>query len=183
MTLPRPRISGMHTTVNKLLLTAATTLALVGVSPRLAEAETATSTVAVSGSVNSSCLTPTTANLGFGSYNPLAAAAKTATTTISVVCTYSTPLTVSLSAGTTTGGSIGQRLMVRSGAANTLRYNLYTSSAYSTVWGNGTTGSTVHGTGAGMNTSVAFTVYGQIPANQNVPVGTYNDTITVTIEY
>jgi spore coat protein U-like protein len=70
-----------------------------------------------------------------------------------------------------------------------LEYYLYTSLGANTVWGDGTgsTG-TVTGTGNGLGVpnGIQHTVYGELPisaANQAVAVGTYTDTITVTVEY
>ena len=64
--------------------------------------------------------------------------------------------------------------------AHTLNYNLYTTNTRTTVWGDSTAGtSKVNANG----TIVAKTVYGRIPALQNAFVGSYSDTITVTIAF
>src|ERR1700752_3006161 len=71
----------------------------------------------------------------FGAFNPFGPAV-TSTGTISVTCsggTASSPYTIALSTGS---GTYAQRYM-----NSTLKYNLYTSSAYTTVWGDGTGGS------------------------------------------
>jgi spore coat protein U-like protein len=71
--------------------------------------------------------------------------------------------------------------------ANTLQYNLYTTAAFTTVFGDGSGASqTEAGTGAGVATAVSFTVFGQLPdnaTNQAVVPGAYTDTITVTVTY
>jgi spore coat protein U-like protein len=71
--------------------------------------------------------------------------------------------------------------------ANTLQYNLYTTAAFTTVFGDGSGASqTESGAGAGVATAVAFTVFGQLPdnaTNQAVVPGAYTDTITVTVTY
>ena len=71
--------------------------------------------------------------------------------------------------------------------ANTLQYNLYTTAAFTTVFGDGTGASqTEPGTGAGIATAVTFTVFGQLPdnaTNQAAVPGGYTDTITVTVTY
>jgi spore coat protein U-like protein len=69
---------------------------------------------------------------------------------------------------------------------DTLQYNLYTSGAFATLFGDGTTGSTMPGTGIGLATAVALTVFGSLPdsaANQAVSTGAYADTISVTVTY
>ena len=157
---------------------AATALAAAG----SASAATATTTFGVTATVLKTC--SVAANpLGFGSYTP-GAGALSANTTVNVKCTKGTTFTVALNGGTTTGGTIGQRLM--SNGTDTLQYNLYTTAAFATVFGDGTTGSTMPGTGTGIATAVAVTVFGNLPdnaTNQNVSTGAYSDTINVTVTY
>jgi spore coat protein U-like protein len=64
-----------------------------------------------------------------------------------------------------------------------LNYNIYTSAARTTVWGNGTSGTaTIGGTGTG--TSQSVTVYGRVGSGQtSVPAGAYADTVAVTVTY
>jgi spore coat protein U-like protein len=84
----------------------------------------------------------------------------------------------------TGGGSYASRSM--SSGSNHLNYNLYTTSGYSIVWGDGTGGTeTVSGSFPPSIGSAArdHTVYGRIPAQQNAYVGIYSDTITVTVNY
>jgi spore coat protein U-like protein len=153
-------------------------------------ASTATTTFTVSATVLKNC-TASATNLGFGNYTQ-GSGTVTSTSTVSVLCTNGTTFTVALNGGTTTGGTIAQRLLAETGGSGTLQYNLYTSNTYATVFGNGTTGSTESGTGAGMAAAdaQAFTVYGQLPdnaTNQAAPVvgasTVYTDTITVTVTY
>ena len=140
------------------------------------------SSVSATASVLASCQTPSTNTLAFGTYNPALASANDASTTLTVRCTGGTPIVVSLNKGTTTGASIAQRKLVS--GTNTLNYNLYTSSARTTVWGETASVDTVSGTGSGLGTDVTFTVYGRIPPGQNNAVpGNYSDLITVTVTY
>ena len=141
-----------------------------------------TATFQVSATVLTACTVSATA-LAFGNYTP-GSGAITNTSTINVACTKSSPYSVTLNGGSTTGGTIAQRLMTN--GAQTLQYNLYTSNAYATLLGDGTTGSKVSATGAGLTVPNPITVYGQLPdtvANQSVPAGTYTDTITVSVSY
>jgi spore coat protein U-like protein len=93
--------------------------------------------------------------LAFPAYVP-GGGAMTQTSTVSVKCTKSSAYTVALNGGNTAGGTVAQRLM--GSGANTLQYNLYTTTAHTVVWGDGT-GSSV------------------------TQPGTYTDTITVTVSY
>jgi spore coat protein U-like protein len=148
-----------------------------------ANSATTTTTFAVTETVQATC-TATATTLGFSAYTP-GAGTKANNSTISVKCTKNTPYTISLSGGSTIGGTIAQRLMAS--GANTLQYNLFTTAAFSQIFGDGSgTSKTVAGTGAGVATANAVTVFGQLPdsaANQAAVAGSYTDTITVTVTY
>lgn len=150
-----------------------------------ASAATRTTTFGVSANVAANCLV-SASPMSFGDYD--GTAPRPGSSDISVRCSNGAPYTLALNVGTTTGASFAQRLLAF--GTNTLEYNLYTSSAYTSIWGDGVGGSTatVTGTGTGMsNASIQTrTVYGELVnsvANQDAPVGSYSDTITVTIEY
>jgi spore coat protein U-like protein len=159
------------------------TLAAGVIAAGVAQAATTTTTFAVTATVQATCSATATA-LPFGAYTP-GAGALSNNSTISVKCTKNTPYTVALNAGTTTGGAFTQRLMAS--GANTLQYNLYTSAAFTTVFGDGTGSTqTSAGTGAGIATANTLTVFGQLPdsaTNQAAIPGSYSDTITVTVSY
>lgn len=131
----------------------------------------------------------TATTLAFGSYSPLGGPAVDSSNTITVTCTallntISASYTVALNRGS--AASFDPRQMQN--GANVLNYNIYTTVAHSTIWGDGTS-STV--TQAGSCSSVIigscssiFTGFGNIPAGQNTTVpGSYSDTITVTITF
>jgi spore coat protein U-like protein len=115
------------------------------------------------------------------------------TSNLSVLCTNTTPYSVSLNGGNT--GTIAQRLLVSSGV--NVNYNLYTDNTYGTIWGDGTTGKTVGlngstvvqssgGTlgGAGTGATQTLTIYGQVAAPQAaVAPGTYTDNIIATVNF
>lgn len=136
--------------------------------------------------------TASTAAVAFGTYDPLATAADDSTGRVTVVCTYvsggtsQVGFTVALSAGGS--GSYAQRRL-RAGTP-VLNYNLYTDTARSRIWGNGSNGTSVAsgsftiGPGVGnRRREAAYTVYGRIPALQDVAPGSYADTITVTLTF
>lgn len=142
-------------------------------------AATATTTFNVTATVVSVC-TVTATSLGFGTYNASSGTATDATSTISVTCSNGTTYTTALDAGLGSGAAVNSRLMTS--GANTLSYGLYTTSARTTLWGDGTLStSTTSGTGNG--SAQALTVYGRIPVNQFVTAGSYADTITATVTY
>ena len=126
--------------------------------------------------------TISSAGVAFGAYNPRATGADDVTGTISVACapSVSAPV-VQLSTGQS--GSYSTRRL-EAGSWD-LNYNLYTNTARTTVWGNGTGGSQSQtlsgGTVSGGQRRFSRTVYGRIPALQNVGVGSYSDTVVMTV--
>jgi spore coat protein U-like protein len=148
-----------------------------------AHAATTATNFTVTSTLLATC-SATATTLAFGTYTP-GTGALTGNGTVTVKCTKNSPYTVALNRGTTAGGTVAQRLMAS--GANTLQYNLFTSAAFTTVFGDGTgTSKTEAGTGAGIATATAFTVFGQLPdnaINQTAVPGSYSDTITVTISY
>jgi len=158
--------------------------ALLATAGAAQAANPATTTFQVSATVLKNCTVAAT-NVAFGNYTPTAGAVA-ANGTVSVKCTKNTAFTVSLDKGTTAGGAIAQRLM-SDGTGDTLQYNLYTTSGFANVWGDGTGPSvTQGGAGAGLGTAVALTVYGNLPdnaTNQAVPPNAYTDTVTVSVAY
>ena len=160
----------------------ATMAAAALVAAGTASAAIVTTTFGVSATVLKTC--SVAANpLGFGNYTP-STGALAANTTVNVKCTKTTPFTVTLNGGSTAGGAIAQRLMTN--GTDTLQYNLYTTAAFATLFGDGTTGVGVAGVGTGLASAVAVTVYGSLPdnaANQAVSTGAYTDTINVTVTY
>jgi spore coat protein U-like protein len=149
------------------------------------DAATATANLSVTASVTANC-TITTAPVAFGAYDPVVANATTAlngTGTVSVTCTSGDSTTVTLGQGANAGGGSTDAAPVRrlnDGATDYLSYSLYQDAGRSTVWGN-TAGTGVAYTGTG--TVTVLTVYGAVAAGQNVPAGSYSDTVIATITF
>jgi len=117
--------------------------------------------------------------VNFGAYNVFAAAPDdNGVGTVQVNCNGAGK-TVSVTMDTGLGGSYTPRVM-RYGA-NTLSYNLYSDAARRAIWGDGSGGSSAVGVGGKVNTTLD--VFGRIPAGQNVSVGAYSDSITVTVTF
>jgi len=122
--------------------------------------------------------------VAFGGYDPQSGSNDDGVGTIDVGCHPSDGApTVSLSAGSS--GSFAARTMLSGGSG--LDYNLYTTSARNVVWGDGFGGSvTVTLTGGSVSAGTrryTRSVFGQVPASQNVPAGSYGDTITLTVTF
>ena len=141
---------------------------------------------ATSWAVLESCTVSATP-LPFGVYNPASASPADATGTISVTCDVSLiGLFASWSIRMSPGGSASYAPRRLSSGAATLSYNLYTSSAHTTVWGDGSASTAIVSDSqtllVGSNTE-HYTVYGRIPPLQDVRAGSYSDSIVVTVMY
>ena len=126
----------------------------------------------------SAACTVSTTSVNFGAYDPKSGTADDSTGSVEVTCDkgpHPKNSTIALSPGNS--GTYAARQM--ESGANILTYNLYSNAARSQIWGDGSGGSFT----LGYNASGTFTVYGRIPALQNVQAGTYSDSLTVTITF
>jgi spore coat protein U-like protein len=155
--------------------------AIAGAFGTAASAATATANLGVSATVTNNC-TISTAALAFGSYDPVVAHASTnldGTGTVIVACTKGATATIGLGLGSNASGSV--RRMKDSGT-NYITYELYQDSGRSTVWG--TAGGALLSPGAAPSKVARnFTVYGRVASDQDVPAGTYNDTVVATVNF
>jgi spore coat protein U-like protein len=129
------------------------------------------------------CTIGTTA-VAFGAYNPQGAPVTDGTGTITLACpTAVTAPVVALGAGV--NGTIATRKLAS--GANRINYNLYTTTTRNVIWGDGTSGSVTltfsGGVLSGGTRNFSHTVYGRIPALQNVKAGAYTDTVIVTVNF
>lgn len=127
----------------------------------------------------------TTTGINFGAYDVFAATPRDTSGTVTVACDRNTQrrtnITISVGPSPSSGG-FNPRQMRRTSGTDRLNYNLYTSPSMSTVWGDGSAGtSTVLLRRVSRRQPEVTTIYGRIPPGQNVSVGTYSDTVTVTI--
>ncbi|WP_395826979.1 spore coat U domain-containing protein [Collimonas sp.] len=123
--------------------------------------------------------------VAFGSYASPGSTSATGTGTVTVTCN-GLGLLVSYTIQLTAGNGTFPTRLLKSGATNSLSYNIYTDNARSIVWGDGSAGtSTVTDSyllSLG-NNARNYKAYGLIPGGQNQPAGTYTDTLTITITY
>lgn len=151
--------------------------------------------LAWSASAHALCVQPlctvslTTTNVAFGTYSPLLYGNTTTSGSVKVafggVAGLLIPFSIAISAGSSANFSTRT---LRSGT-NTLNYNLYIDSAYTTIWGDGSAGTQVASGSVtldvnGLAPAQTFWVYGSIPGRQlTVAPGSYSDTLTVTMTY
>jgi spore coat protein U-like protein len=150
-----------------------------------ATASTSTTNLSVTASVGGACVVSTNA-VSFGSYDPLSANASAAlngTGTVTVTCTNGTDGTITLGEGANADSGSSTSVPLRrmsDGAGNFLSYFLYQDPSRNNVWANTAGTGSVHN---GDGTSTALTVWGQVTGGQNVPAGSYSDTVVVTITF
>jgi len=133
-----------------------------------------------------------TSGVAFGVYDSSLETPNDSTGALTVTCTYvtgsATRVSYEVALSTGNSGNYAQRLL-RAGTA-TLNYNLFDSATRTRVWGNGTAGTglvggtLLVGPGVGNNTrQESHPVYGRIPARQDAAIGTYSDSIMVTLTF
>lgn len=142
-------------------------------------AATVGTTFNVTTSVVSAC-SVSAANLAFGNYDPLSVLNTDGTTTVTVTCSLLAPYNIGFDTGLH-GSSVSTREMQLDGETETIGYGLYRDALRTLNWGNTVGTDTLSGVGTGL--AIPTAVYGRISAQQNVPVGSYADTITVTVTY
>ena len=147
-----------------------------------ANAGSAQSNLSVSANVTSTC-TINAGSLSFGSYDPVAGTQVDGSATVSVACTKGASAQITLGQGTHAAGGSTDAVPNRRMAdgSNNLQYSLFSDASRSVTWAN-TAGTSV---GYASTTSAAssLTVYGRIAAGQDVPAGSYTDTVVATVSF
>lgn len=167
--------------LSKLTLCLAVVGALLIRAHQPAQAGTATANLAVSATIANNCTISTIA-VGFPNYDPIVAHASTpddsTAGSVTVTCTKGAAATIGLGLGANASGT----QMRMANGTNYLNYALYQDSGHATVWGNSGTG--LYSPGAAPSKAPrTFTVYGRIPAAQDLPAGTYTDTVVATVNF
>ena len=167
----------------KKLLIATLAVVLAGVSIN-SYADTATSNLGVSASIAATC-TISTSPAAFGAYDPVVthkSAPLDVTGTVTTTCTNGSAVLITLGQGANadTGSDDATPLRRVKSGSNYLSYFLYSDTGRTTEWGNDTS-SVIPDPGPGA--ASALTIYGRMPADQNMPVGSYTDTVVATVTF
>lgn len=128
--------------------------------------------------------------LSFGSYNPFSVTPLDITTVATITCTSNrgSGEGVAITTSLTRGGapSFSPRKM-RNGVGNTLDYNLYTTTARTVIFGDGSPGTSTHSASGTASRFVPLvitdSIFGRIFAGQDPNVGTYSDTLIYTVTF
>lgn len=137
----------------------------------------------VTASINTVC-TASSPTLDFGGYNPVTTNALTSldsSTTITLNCSRDGSVTLGFDLGVNAAGShcgaSPQRCMAN--GSDYLNYNIYASTNDRTsgsAWTSPVSETISGGT-------AAVSIYGRVPAGQDVKVGSYSDTLVATVYY
>lgn len=126
--------------------------------------------------------TVSTTPVNFAAYDVFVAAPVASTGTVTVVCTNAPPVIATVTIGpSTNSGGFNPRQMRHLTLPDLLNYNLYLDAAMLTIWGDGTLGTAAASNKVKKNNPWVSTIYGRIPAGQDVTAGAYRETLTVTV--
>ena len=149
-------------------------------------AATTSASFQVTAAVQKTCQLQSVNNLTFANYDTMAASATTSTTTFQFRCNKNTAYQIAIDNGTHYGqGSVATDRSMQGNVTTTayLSYELYRDSGYSQAWGATLGTNTLNGTAAN-NSWTTTTIYGSIPAGQDVISQSYTDaTVTITVNY
>lgn len=137
--------------------------------------------VLAASSADAATCTVSATSVGFGAYNVFDSAPSDSTATILLRCNGN-------ARNIAVGISDGEEPLFdwrRLGKGKErLLYNLYRDAGRFAIWGDGSGGTQMHvQSEVPNNTEVPLTVYGRIPAGQDVSAGAYSDSVVVTINY
>ena len=116
-------------------------------------------------------------------YDSLSTNPTDSTGSISIACNEAPPPDVTVQIGrSATSSGFAPRSMKHSSLPDLLHYNLFTSAAMNTIWGDGTGGTPDSAyRKSPKNKPEVVTIYGRMPAGQDISAGTYSDSLVVTI--
>lgn len=128
--------------------------------------------------------TITTTPVNFGVYDVFANLPLYSTGSVTVDCKNPDrkplPITIYINQGS--AGSFTPRQMLSS-LGDRLNYYLFIDSSRTTIWGDGTGGSSVVTAIVSKDTVFNSIVYSSVPAGQNVSAGIYSDALTATVNW
>lgn len=132
------------------------------------------------GAADAAQCTVSATSVNFGAYNVFDTKPNDSTGTITLKCNGGAK---HVSVGLSRGGTLSYALRFMK-LLEPLFYNLYLDASRTVIWGDGSLGTQVDIIGDPPNNkNVELTVFGRIPAGQDVSAGSYSDTVTVIVNY
>ncbi len=129
------------------------------------------------------CSVTPVGSISFGNYDVFSTVPLDAVGTIQITCDLTEAHTIITLGPSQNGSGFSPRQMKNVSSGDLLAYNLFTNTARTTVWGDGTGGTSTVTQRVFKKTPAIVTIYGRMAAAQNVRSGTYTDTVTVTINW
>ncbi|MGH8849472.1 MAG: Csu type fimbrial protein [Casimicrobiaceae bacterium] len=128
-----------------------------------------------------SCTVSSSPKLGFPDYDVFVPSPTTTSQIAKFRCDVKqTTITIGIGRSATSG-SISNRQLAQTAGTGRLNYNIYKDGGYSSLWGDGTAGTSP----LMVNTTAKTTsvpIYGKIDPGQDAPVGIYKDTVIVSVD-
>lgn len=151
-----------------------------------ASAQSVSSSFPMSLTVMPVCQINSVSGLTFVSYDPTnPGAAATAAGAIYVACTKTATAVVSLDQGQapSAGSSCAAPQRRMTNGSNFLAYNIFTDAGLTQPWGCSPGSNTLSFSSLSAFSPVKLVPYGYSPSSQDVPAGTYTDTVTITVSF
>lgn len=131
----------------------------------------------VMNNVYASCSFSIAQNLNFGVYNPVMSGDNLSSSNVSITCSPTTTYTITLSTGNSNSFTDRQMFGGYKGT-DILHYNLYLDSGRTSIFGDGTSGTSYISTSNSNNN-----IFAKIPQLQNVSAGSYSDNIILDLTF
>ncbi len=119
-------------------------------------------------------------NINFGVYDVRNTLPTDGLGRVTIFCSINMNVTIQLDRGLHSS-TYANRYMKHTYFADMLAYNIFTNVSRTTIWGDGSGGSSTVTLRVRRNRPRVVTLYGRVPSLQNVSVGTYSDIVTVTV--
>jgi len=175
-------MNSKHTYARKGLFAAVSVLALA--ASGAAFGGDATANLGVGAEVVNNCII-SASDLTFGDYDPIvshAADTLDGSGSVTITCTSGASAAITLAQGANPDAGSSDIVPLRrmTDGTNFLNYFLFSNAGLSTVWGND---GTVDVETTGDGEAEMHTVFGSVTAAQNVPAGSYSDTVVATVSF
>lgn len=127
----------------------------------------------------------TTTPVSFGGYDVFSSFPLDTTGRVSVSCNNPEkkrmPVAISINRGG--ASSFNPRQMRQVGGSDRMDYYLFIDASRTTLWGDGSGGSSTYTGMIDRTSPLNVPIYGRVPARQNLRGGTYRDSLVVTIDW
>jgi spore coat protein U-like protein len=149
-----------------------------GIVPGLLRSVAAIALLLVPATAHAAGCTISTTSINFGAYDVFSSGPTDSTATITYRCNGNSAVAIGITRGQS--DTFNPRIMAK-GLEN-LGYNLYLDSSHSTVWGDTGSGTQIYyDPSAPNNKNVTITIFGRIPAGQDVSAGSYSDSVVAVV--